>query len=125
MYAIDPFPGASAYLQCSVPARFNLRILRIKFLLKIGLLSFILAIITGCGNKRAAQVQVSPAPPISAADTRVPQQTTSGSEGGEPSEPGISASAKAIYTETGMASWYRPSYNHRKAANGEVYDMDH
>lgn len=23
-----------------------------------------------------------------------------------------------------MASWYGPSYNHRKAANGEVYDMD-
>jgi len=41
-----------------------------------------------------------------------------------PSEPGIPPSTKVIYVETGMASWYGPSYNHRKAANGEVYDMD-
>jgi rare lipoprotein A len=41
-------------------------------------------------------------------------------------EPEISVppEAKAIYTETGFASWYGPSYNKRKAANGEVYDMN-
>jgi rare lipoprotein A len=41
-------------------------------------------------------------------------------------EPEISVppEAKVIYTETGFASWYGPSYNKRKAANGEVYDMN-
>jgi rare lipoprotein A len=41
-------------------------------------------------------------------------------------EPGIIVppGAKVIYTETGWASWYGPSYNKRKAANGEVYDMN-
>jgi len=32
--------------------------------------------------------------------------------------------AKVIYTESGLASWYGPSYHKRKAANGEVYDMN-
>jgi rare lipoprotein A len=41
-------------------------------------------------------------------------------------EPGIlvAPGAKVIYTEIGWASWYGPSYNKRKAANGEVYDMN-
>ena len=29
-----------------------------------------------------------------------------------------------MYTETGYASWYGPHYNKRRAANGEVFDMD-
>lgn len=32
--------------------------------------------------------------------------------------------AKVLYTETGWASWYGPHYNKRRAANGEVFDMD-
>lgn len=31
---------------------------------------------------------------------------------------------KPIYVEVGWASWYGPSYNHRRAANGEIYDQD-
>ena len=30
---------------------------------------------------------------------------------------------KVLYTETGLASWYGPPYHNRKAANGEIYDM--
>src|SRR5205085_5044014 len=62
-----------------------------------------------------------PAPPeagsTSAATTAVPATEA---------EPGIIVppGAKVIYTETGWASWYGPSYNKRKAANGEVYDMN-
>lgn len=29
-----------------------------------------------------------------------------------------------MYTQTGYASWYGPHYNKRRAANGEVFDMD-
>lgn len=32
--------------------------------------------------------------------------------------------AKVLYTQTGWASWYGPHYNKRRAANGEVYDMN-
>jgi rare lipoprotein A len=27
-----------------------------------------------------------------------------------------------IYTEVGLASWYGPPYNHRRGANGQIYD---
>lgn len=29
-----------------------------------------------------------------------------------------------LYSETGMASWYGPAYDKRRAANGEIYDMN-
>lgn len=32
--------------------------------------------------------------------------------------------AKVLYTETGWASWYGPHYHNRRAANGEVYNMN-
>ncbi len=38
-------------------------------------------------------------------------------------EPRVSPDANALFTETGLASWYGPPYHNRKAANGEVYDM--
>ena len=33
-------------------------------------------------------------------------------------------SGPPIYTETGIASWYGPSFNHRAAADGSIYDQD-
>ena len=36
----------------------------------------------------------------------------------------VSATGKVMSTETGLASWYGPPYNHRKGANGEVYDQN-
>jgi len=32
--------------------------------------------------------------------------------------------ARVLYTETGWASWYGPNYHNRRAANGEIYDMN-
>lgn len=32
--------------------------------------------------------------------------------------------AKSLFTEVGTASWYGPPYHNRKAANGEVFDMN-
>jgi rare lipoprotein A len=33
-------------------------------------------------------------------------------------------SGPPVYTEVGTASWYGPSFNHRAAADGSVYDQD-
>lgn len=33
-------------------------------------------------------------------------------------------SGPPIYTETGLASWYGPNYNHHAAADGTIYDQD-
>lgn len=33
-------------------------------------------------------------------------------------------SGPPIYTETGLASWYGPNYNHHHAADGTTYDQD-
>ena len=31
---------------------------------------------------------------------------------------------RVVYTETGLASWYGHPYHGRRAANGEIYDME-
>jgi rare lipoprotein A len=41
-----------------------------------------------------------------------------------PPPPSPSASPKPGYTETGVASWYGHPYHGRRAANGEIYDME-
>ena len=98
--------------------------MKINFFLRAALLSCFLVLLTGCGAKHATQARVPAAPTISAAANSTSAAITAANENNLPAEPSVSASAKAIYIETGMASWYGPSYNHRKAANGEVYDMD-
>jgi rare lipoprotein A len=35
-----------------------------------------------------------------------------------------SLTGKALFTETGIASWYGPPYHNRRGSNGEVYDMN-
>jgi rare lipoprotein A len=80
--------------------------------------------LAGCGGRRRSTAANSvPAPPETGS-------SSAGIPAGE-AEPGtmvppivVPPGAKIIYTETGWASWYGPSYNKRKAANGEVYDMN-
>src|SRR6185369_9364014 len=68
-----------------------------------------LAIGCGGGKKRVSRrlpdapeiSRPAPPPPVVANDRRPP-----------------------IFIETGMASWYGPPYHNRKAANGEIYDMN-
>jgi len=98
----------------------NLRLSRIRLVFATALLLCAVALSTGCGGKRTAQARVPAPPTISSSDSSSTEQPAIP----ERSNPNISATTKAIYVETGMASWYGPSYNHRKAANGEVYDMD-
>jgi len=53
-------------------------------------------------------------PPLPAPIETAPQQP----------EIAVPPRAKILYTETGWASWYGPHYNKRRAANGEIFDMD-
>jgi len=65
----------------------------------------------GCGGgKHAARVNVPPAP----APENPPEVVLKNPP----------PSAPPVYVQTGLASWYGPSFNHRRSANGEIYDMD-
>lgn len=67
-----------------------------------------------------AQTPTAPAPATTAPPPAPPASTTPS----VPSELTVRPDAKVLYTETGYASWYGPHYNKRRAANGEVFDMD-
>lgn len=123
-YAIDRGPKFSSYWQGSRTANHDLRAFsKLNLLAGAALLAPLIALLAGCGGKRAEQVTVPQAPSISAA-AGSSSQPSDDAESSQPQEPNVSRSTKTIYVETGMASWYGPSYNHRKAANGEVYDMN-
>jgi rare lipoprotein A len=81
-------------------------------------LAVIVLALTGCGgHHRRVEARVPPAPPI--------QTSTSNQQPPEKIAPSHSShSHQPLYVEVGWASWYGPSYNHRRAANGEIYDQD-
>src|SRR5438067_11810205 len=72
--------------------------------------------LAGCGKKK--QVAHTPSPPA-----------IENPRNGNQSPPNIDArnyprNAKPLYVETGIASWYGPPYSGRKAATGEIFDMN-
>lgn len=71
-------------------------------------LAAVCLLLAGCGGggNKHARTRV-PAPPPTPAETF-----------------NIPASAKPLYVETGLASWYGPPYHNRPAANGEIFDMN-
>jgi rare lipoprotein A len=72
-----------------------------------------LLLLIGCGGgKKRAKVR-PPAPPPSVAQTRT-----------APPPIAVPKNAKPILVEQGLASWYGGPYHNRKAANGEIYDMN-
>jgi rare lipoprotein A len=77
-----------------------------------------LILLVGCGEKKRVTRNVPPPPPIYTPEPPVtaPDETTSRSSDIDPRKP--------ILTETGLASWYGPPYHNRKAATGEIYDMN-
>jgi len=82
---------------------------------------FVAALLSGCGHKQT-QVQVPPPPPITQQKPAPPAGTAKpGAEPGETIE--VPAGAKAIFEQTGLASWYGPPYHNRRGSNGEVYNM--
>src|SRR5579863_8516824 len=74
--------------------------------------------LAGCAKKRPQVAQLPPPPPM---ETPRTARATPARPSQAQSYP---ENAKAIYTETGIASWYGPPYNHRKAADGQVFDMN-
>lgn len=66
------------------------------------------ALLLGCGHRENARVKVPSPPDV------VPAESAT---------PAVPRSAKPIYVETGLASWYGAPYHNRRGANGEVYDM--
>jgi rare lipoprotein A len=84
-------------------------------------LSLTILVLGACSHKHAS-VSVPPAPP--------PQQTATATapnidaEGKLPPEIfNISADAKPILIESGIASWYGAPYHNRRGSNGEIYNM--
>jgi rare lipoprotein A len=78
-------------------------------------------LLSGCGGRKQARVEVPPPPPIpqeKPAPVPVPPDTTAEDEKIE-----VPAGAKPIFEETGMASWYGAPYHNRRGSNGEVYNM--
>lgn len=80
-------------------------------------------IMAGCGAHHASPVANVPPPPEANASATAGNVPPADSSVIEPPA-AVSPAPKVIYTETGWASWYGPSYNKRRAANGEVYDMN-
>lgn len=69
---------------------------------------------TACGHKRA-KVYVPPPPTIQPPPPEVAQV---------PPEIEVPKHAKVLWVQLGKASWYGAPYHHRRAANGEIYDMN-
>jgi rare lipoprotein A len=102
-------------------------------------ISLAVSLLTGCGHAKQAQVEVPPAPPVTAESTTESSTTTApevaapndrstaadrtGKNKADFAEPIIPANARPIETETGLASWYGPPYHNRRGSNGEVYNM--
>jgi peptidoglycan lytic transglycosylase len=93
-------------------------------------------LLSGCGHKQARVTVPSPPPPVSSTESgeSVPPPSvpavkehgaTKPTENAEAdlAEPTLPEGAKAVATETGLASWYGPPYHNRRGSNGEVYNM--
>jgi rare lipoprotein A len=89
-----------------------------------------LAAATGCSGHKQTKVNVPPPPRISetqkqsAANTPPPPTPPKPAESeGDSDLLSVLPDAKAIFTETGVASWYGPPYHNRRGSNGEIYNM--
>src|SRR5437879_456843 len=89
-----------------------------KLQLSQTVLFLLLTAIVGCGGKKPQQAKL-PSPPVIDSTVEASEPVTKSADG----KIEIPKNAKPIYVETGIASWYGPQYNKRKAANGEVFDM--
>jgi rare lipoprotein A len=88
-------------------------------------MSMALVALTGC-HHHTKTVYQPPPPPVrshsgttsTAHNTPAPPKLPSGA----PRESDLRG--KPTLTETGMASWYGPSFNHKKSSDGQVYDQN-
>lgn len=82
----------------------------------------LIVVLTGCGEKKRARVNVPPPPPIATSQPPVQPEPEAPSTSSE--ELNFPPDAPVLFSEVGYASWYGTVYHRRKAANGEVYDQD-
>jgi rare lipoprotein A len=73
----------------------------------------------GCTHKHTP-VSVPLPPNVSEQNPSSPAQPANPSE----QSPAVTSSAKPIFEQTGIASWYGAPYHNRRGSNGEVYDMN-
>ena len=87
-------------------------------------------LLTACGHPKAARVTVPPPPSPEATaaapepSANIPPVKEKPAENADLAEPKISADAKPLDTQTGLASWYGPPYHNRRGSNGEIYNMN-
>ena len=74
-------------------------------------------LLVGCGHKQT-RVEVPP-PPSFPEERPAPSAGTANAD--EKIE--IPSTAKPIFEQTGLASWYGAPYHNRRGSNGEVYNM--
>ncbi len=114
--------------------------------LRCGLILTLLAlslISLGCGGKKQARY-VPPAPELeepATSESSLPPEQAPMPLGRSPYDPSpqdrsldpapgsvrgihVDPNARAIWSEVGYASWYGPTYNLKRAANGEIYNQD-
>jgi rare lipoprotein A len=85
-------------------------------------------IIVGCAGRRPAATSVPSAPASQPApeETTPPPTPTRPPTASQPSEPPTRNAPfiPGIYVEEGIASWYGVPFNGRRAADGEIFDMN-
>ncbi|HLY99859.1 MAG TPA: septal ring lytic transglycosylase RlpA family protein [Candidatus Angelobacter sp.] len=87
-------------------------------------------VMAGCGGAPKRQTgsnapgRVPPPPAASPAPEPSPQPPAATPEATPEPEITVAPETKPLYTEVGRASWYGPGFQHRKAANGELFDMN-
>jgi rare lipoprotein A len=76
-------------------------------------------LLSGCHHKPPQVAYQPPPPPVSRRPASpIPEAPPQPSRGLD------DTSGTPVYTETGLASWYGPSFNRRAAADGSIYDQD-
>lgn len=85
----------------------------------------------GLAGCRHEPVRVYPGASPGTATAGYPPESRGAENTGDSVRPGLTApmpevppGARAISTEVGLASWYGTVYDHRRAADGTVYDQD-
>jgi rare lipoprotein A len=73
---------------------------------------FVALLLTGCGHKKQARIKLPP--PVAQAPVEQPEAPA------PPAAPNV----KPLWVQLGKASWYGAPYHNRRAANGEIYDMN-
>jgi rare lipoprotein A len=83
------------------------------------LLLLLTALLSGCGHKRT---ETQPPPP--SLQQEKPANPPAATRPGAPEKIEVPADARAIFEETGVASWYGAPYHDRRGSNGEIYNMN-